>query len=176
MASTDGATAVEFALVSTPFILTLLFFLTAGWIIYLQQSLDAFTLTVARQVMIGAVQKAGTSDAATFKASYVCPTLPASFSCGDVVVNLYQVTEGSSPGGYYNYVNSTVTQVNVPSPLQPPGQFQAGTQGAYQYLQVLYPVTFFPSALATVLGSKATYNGAAAYVVMSTAAFRNEQY
>jgi hypothetical protein len=41
---------------------------------------------------------------------------------------------------------------------------------------VIYPITFMPAAFASILDSSATFNGAPAYLTVSTAAFRNELY
>ncbi len=79
-------------------------------------------------------------------------------------------------GTYYTYVNSDQSGLKIP-PLTPgSGQFTLGTQGQYQYLQVIYPVTFLPSFLTSLIATQATYQGKPAYLIISTAAFRVEQY
>lgn len=169
-----GAAAVEFALVSVMFITGLLFAMSVALVIFLQQQLDRATDVAARQIMNGTVQKSGyTSD--TFRTQSVCSTLPSFFSCSNVIVNVWTVTQGSSPGGYYTYVSGDVTRLLVPALSSSAAQFSPGVQGSYEYLQVIYPITFLPS-LVTSLFSTQTYNGSAAYLTMSTAAFRNEQY
>lgn len=169
-----GAAAVEFALVSVMFITALLFTLSVALVIFLQQQLDRATDVAARQIMNGTVQKTGYSGD-TFRTQVLCATLPSFFSCSNVIVNVWTVTQGSSPGGYYTYVSSDVSKLLVPQLTSTGAQFSPGVQGSYEYLQVIYPITFLPSLVTNLLSTQ-TYNGAAAYLTMSTAAFRNEQY
>ena len=86
------------------------------------------------------------------------------------------VPPGSSSSGYYTYVKSDLSGLAIP-PLTPgSGQYTLGTRGQFQYLLVIYPITFLPSAFASMLGGGATFNGAPAYLTVSTAAFRNELF
>ena len=86
------------------------------------------------------------------------------------------VAEAAQPAGYYALVNGDQSGLIIPSLSNAGAQFNPGNQGSYVYLQVIYPVTFLPAFVAKLLGANATYNGAAAYLAVSTAAFRNEQY
>ncbi|WP_092036775.1 TadE/TadG family type IV pilus assembly protein [Methylobacterium pseudosasicola] len=169
-----GAAAVEFALVAMLFILALLFVMTVATILFINQFLDYATTRAARQILTGAAQ-ASALDQASFKAS-LCRNLPATLKCSNLVVNLYVVPTGSSSSGYYTYVKSDLSGLAIP-PLTPgSGQYTLGTRGQYQYLLVIYPITFLPSAFASMLGGGATFNGAPAYLTISTAAFRNELF
>ena len=168
-----GSTAVEFALVSGALISTIMFIMTVGLILYYNQALDYATNKAARQIMVGAVQGAGTSQAA-FQ-TQVCSYLPAAFTCANVIVNVQTVTEAAGPAGYYAYANSGQTGLVLPTLSNASSQYSPGLQGSYEYVQVVYPITFIPSLFASILGT-ATYQGAPAYLVVSTAAFRNEQY
>ena len=147
--------------------------MVVGLILYFNQALDYATAKAARQVMIGTVQNAGTSQAA-FQ-TLVCSNLPAAFNCSNVIVNIQTATEAAQPGGYYAFVNSDQSALIIPTLSNSSAQYSLGSQGSYEYLQVIYPITFIPAALASYLG-RATYNGSAAYLAISTAAFRNEQY
>ena len=64
----------------------------------------------------------------------------------------------------------------IPTLSNGSAKFDVGIQASYVYLQVIYPITFLPRFLAGVLGNGATYNGSPAYLAVSTAAFKNEQY
>ncbi|MDP4002063.1 TadE/TadG family type IV pilus assembly protein [Methylobacterium sp. NEAU K] len=169
-----GAAAVEFALVAVLAIMSILFIMTVATILFLNQALDYATTRAARQILTGAAQ-GGALDQASFKAS-LCGYLPAALKCSNLVVNLYVVTPGTSPSGYYAYVKSDVSGLLIPSLTPSSGQYTLGTRGQYQYLLVIYPITFLPSAFASILGGGATYNGAPAYLTISTAAFRNELF
>lgn len=169
-----GAAAVEFALVGTLFILTTLFVMLAGAILYITEAVDYATNAATRDIMTGNAQ-ANSVTLGSFTQG-VCNRLPPGLLCSNLVINLYVVTPASQPGGYYGYVKSDISGLTIP-PLSPgSGQFTLGTQGAYQYLQVIYPVTFLPSGFAAMLSGGATFNGKAAYLAIGTAAFRNENY
>ncbi|MCJ2123639.1 TadE/TadG family type IV pilus assembly protein [Methylobacterium sp. J-077] len=169
-----GAAAVEFALVAMLFILVVLFIMTVATILFINQALDYATSRAARQILTGAAQ-ASALDQAGFRTS-LCQNLPASLKCSNLVINLYVVPTGTSPSSYYNYVKSDLSGLVIP-PLTPSsGQYTLGTRGQFQYLQVIYPITFLPSVFASMLGSGATFNGAPAYLTISTAAFRNELF
>lgn len=172
---TRGTTAVEFALVANALILTIVFIMMGGYLLYIGQALDRATAVAARQIMIGAVQKANMGQSA-FVTGVVCPALPLAISCSNVIVNVQTVAEAAGPAGYYGFVNANQTALTMPTLSNASATFTPGTQGAYVYMQVIYPVTFLPAFLANLLGANATYNGSAAYLEVSTAAFRNEQY
>lgn len=169
----SGATAVEFALIAPALIATVLFISLIGTIIYSNQALDYATNRASRQIMVGAAQSAGMSQSA-FQ-SLVCSYLSAAFTCANVIVNVQTVAEGAQPSGYYAFVNSNQTHLTIPALSNASAQYSLGIQGSYQYVQVVYPITFIPSMFASILGG-ATYKGSSAYLVVSTAAFRNEQY
>ncbi|MGH1569883.1 TadE/TadG family type IV pilus assembly protein [Methylobacterium sp. P31] len=169
-----GAAAVEFAFVAGLLIMAILFVMTVATVVFINQSVDYATTRASRQVLTGAAQTQAL-DQATFRAA-LCSHLPAVLKCSNLVVNLYVVTPGTSPSGYYSFVKSDMSGLAIP-PLTPgSGQYSLGPRGAYQYLLVIYPITFLPSAIASFLSGGVTYNGTPAYLMISTAAFRNELF
>ena len=171
----DGAAAVEFAVIAPMMVLSVVFIMIIALILYMNQVLDYATSQAARQIITGAAQTAGT-DQATFKAN-LCKKLPILMSCSNVVVNLYIVPPTSgTQSGYYAFVKPDLSGLLIPPLTSGAGQYNLGSRGTYQYLQVIYPITFLPSALASVLGAGATYNGSPAYLTIATAAFRNENF
>jgi len=169
-----GAAAVEFALVSSMLICTILFIMMVGLILYMNQALDYATSKAARQVMTGSVQKNGTNQS-DFRTQLLCPYLPTAMSCNNVIVNVQTLAEAAQPGGYYSFVRSDQRGLTIPTLANSGAQYNTGVQQSYVYIQVIYPITFLPGFLANMLGG-ATYNGSPAYLAISTAAFRNEQY
>lgn len=169
-----GAAAVEFALVAGLMILAILFVMTVATILFINQSIDYATTRASRQIMTGAAQTHAL-DQAGFRA-VLCGYLPAVLKCSNVMINLYVVPPGGSPSGYYSFVKSDMSGLAIPTLTPGSGQYTLGSRGAYQYLLVVYPITFMPAAFASILGSSATFNGAPAYLTVSTAAFRNELY
>lgn len=172
--ATSGAAAVEFALVGSIFIMTMMFVMIVGLISYISETLDYATTAAARDIFTGTAQ-ANSATLATFTQS-VCNRLPAGISCGNLVINLYVVPQAVQPSGYYSYVKSDLSGLTIPNLSPGTGQFTLGTRGQYQYLQVIYPITFLPSGLASVLSSGVTFNGKPAYLAIATTAFRNELF
>lgn len=171
----QGAAAVEFALVSSALLLTIVFVMMLGLILYLGQALDRATAVASRQIMIGAVQKAGLGQSG-FRTSYLCPALPAAMNCNDVIVNVKNLAKAPVANLYYSLLNSAQTGVAIPPLSNGSASFDPGIQGDYIYVEVIYPVTFLPSFMSSIVGTSASYNGTPAYLAVSTATFRNEQY
>jgi len=169
-----GSVAVEFALVSLTAVMLILFILCGGLILYLNQALDQATTQASRNVMTGAAQTAAISSS-DFRAQ-VCAGLPRTMTCANLIINLYTVNKEAGPGGFYRFVNADRSGLSLPDLSQGAGQFNLGVRGDYQYLQVIYPITFAPTPILKWLSGGATFNGAPAYLAISTAAFRNEQF
>ncbi|KQO80627.1 pilus assembly protein TadE [Methylobacterium sp. Leaf90] len=172
----EGSVAVEFALVGAAFILTLLFVMASALVGYINQTLDNATIRASRQILTGGLQSQ--SSAATLEGfkQTLCGYLPATLSCDNLIVNLYVVPKAGQPSGYYAYVSSDLSGVTVANLATGSGQFNLGSRGDYQYLQVIYPITFLPPQISYWLSGGATYKGKPAYLAVSAAAFRNEQY
>ena len=162
-------------MISSALIMSIIFVMAVWLYIYLSQALDYATYKAARQIMIGSAQTAAVQQSA-FAPTYVCPYLPGALTCGSVFVNIQTATEAAEPGGYYTYVTSNQSGLIIPQLSSAAMQYSLGTKGAYEYLQILYPVTFLPSFVTKLLGNGVVYNGSPAILLVSTAAFRNEQY
>lgn len=156
------------------FIFSLMLMCSVALVLFLNQQLDVATAAAARQILNGTVQKSGYTSS-DFRTNVVCAALPAIFSCGDVIVNVQTATVKVNPGGYYAFVNGATSGLVLPELSNAAPKYSVGVQGSYEYLQVIYPVTFLPAFVTSLLSSQ-TYNGTPAYLLMSTAAFRNEQY
>ena len=170
-----GAAAVEFAIVGSTFISVLLVTLFLFLLMFLNQSLDFATAKAARQIMTGAVQT-GAMSKDNFRAKVVCSYLSLAFDCNNVIVNVQTVTNSAQPNGYYSLVKSDQTGLIMPSLSNGSTQFDLGVQGSYVYLQVMYPMTQVPALFANIFSPGTMYNGVPAYTIVSTIAFRNEQY
>ena len=170
-----GSTAVEFALVGMMFMAVILFTMVVAEILYFGQKLDFATEQASRQVIVGKAQQQATPPTLADFTQARCGTLPAAMSCSDVIVNLYVVPKATAPG-YYAYVKADQSGLALPALTPGSGQFTLGSQGDYQSLQVIYPVTFLPSFMTAWLDASTMYNGKPAYLIISTAAFRVESY
>ena len=171
----SGAAALEFALVSFPFLIMLLFIMFVALAEFFGSEIDYAAQKAARQVMVGSVQTKATTQT-QFRTNYVCSYLPSVIPCSDVIVSLQTVTEAAQPSGYYQFVNSAATTLNIPQLDNSAVPFSPGSQGSYEYLQIVYPVTFFPNYIAKLISGGNLYKGSPAFLLVSTVAFRNESY
>ena len=154
---------------------TIMFTMMIAAILYTDQALDYATNKAARQIMIGTIQKGGVSQS-SFRTQYVCGYLPAVINCNNVIVNVQTLPEGVQPAGYYSLVQSNKNGIIIPALTNNGASFSTGIQASYEYVEVVYPITFLPAFMNKIFGNGTTYNGSPAYLVVSTAAFRNEQY
>lgn len=171
----DGAAALEFALVSLPFLAMIFFIMFIGLAEFLNLQIDYAMQKAARQVMIGTIQTKAVTQA-QFRTNYICAYLPVAISCNDVIVNLQTIQEAARPKGYYQLVDSNASSINIPQLSNSSTSFSPGSQGSYEYLQIIYPVTFMPSFIAKLISGGNNYNGSPAFLLTSTIAFRNESY
>ncbi|MCJ2084071.1 TadE/TadG family type IV pilus assembly protein [Methylobacterium sp. J-090] len=169
-----GAVAVEFAIVSLVAILVIVFTLSAGLVLYLNQALDYATAQASRQIITGSAQ-ATSLNSSNFRTS-LCGYLPKAMICDNVVINLYVVPKAAGPAGYYAFANADMSGLAIPDLSSGSGRYTLGIRGDFQYLQVIYPITLPPAAIMSWLSGRATYKGVPAYLAVSTAAFRNEQF
>ena len=153
----------------------ILFIMVVALIEYQSEALDYAVEKAARQIMTGQAQKQAVGQSA-FRTQMLCPYLPAAMNCSNVIISVQTVTPGAQPSGYYTLVNTTATQLVLPTMTVDAGPYSLGIQYSYEYLIVVYPVTFIPSFFARILGGGTTYMGLPAYLLVSTVAFKNEPY
>jgi Flp pilus assembly protein TadG len=177
---TNGASAVEFALVFPILIATILFLMSIGYVLFMGQALDYATQKAARQIKTGQVQTAGLTQT-QFQTNVVCPLLPSLFSCSNVIVNLQTIgtinsvpNDSNYPNEYLQFVNSSSTGLNLP-PLSTQTAYNPGQGQCYVYLQIVYPVPLWLAALSSSTAAT-TLNGQKVYLIMATATFLNEPF
>jgi len=168
-----GATAVEFALVAVPFLAMMFEILQNGMFVYFSGALDQAAIGAARQIMTGSVQNQSLT-AAQFRTQVLCPLLPAAMSCNNIVVNLQTFSEGEYPAGFYSFVNSTQTGINLPPLNNAQTSFCPGGDGQYVYLQVFYAMPITTIGWLPVVTT--TFNGSTVRLLSAAAAFKNEPY
>ena len=168
-----GATAVEFGLIGTPFLLTLFAVFEIGYSFYLSTTLDYAAQAGARAVGMGTIATAKMS-ASDFKTQILCPKLSSVFSCSNVFVNMTVVPAGQNPTGYYSYVNAARSALNRPALDSGSLAFCPGAGTSLVTLQVLYPASFFTSFFSST--ATTTFNGVKTHVLMSTVTFKSEPY
>ncbi|MDR3461643.1 MAG: pilus assembly protein [Beijerinckiaceae bacterium] len=179
---TRGATAVEFALIAPMLLVTIIFIMSIGYMIFMNQALDYATQKAARQIRTGQVQTDAITTQSAFATQIVCPLLPSFFTCSNVIVNsqnlgtLASITnDGVYPYEYNQFINTPQTGLTVPGLSNASTTFCTGNGSSFIFLQILYPVPFFLSFLSSSTIAT-TYNGTQVYLIMSTATFLNEPF
>ncbi len=164
-----GAAAVEFAVVSLPFITMLLFLVEIGYDFYAQVALDYGVQAAARQIQIGAAQ--GATNAAVFQTNYLCPALSGLLPCSSVSLNILPIP---ATGDYYAYVSATEHKNKS-------GQFDTSDYvfcpGHPNQLMLVQATYTSPSLIGLVVPAMATATaGGLVHVTLSSAAFINENF
>ncbi len=160
-----GTTAVEFALIALPFLLTLLAVFEFGSEFVFQTALDEATTDSSRQIRTGALQSTGTGSPSSMAAA-ICSNLKfASSGCtGKLSVDVR--------------VFQSLSAVSTPNPFSSgaldPAQlsFQLGGPGNIVLVTTYYQWTVFVPGLSQFMTP--LNNGQ--IVIKSTVAFRNEPY
>jgi Flp pilus assembly protein TadG len=166
----SAATAVEFGLIAVPFMAMMLEILQNAFFVYVSGALDQATVAAARQIMTGSVQNQSLT-AAQFRTQILCPMLPLTMSCNNVIVNIQNYSESS---GFTSFLNAAQTSIVVPPLNNTKTSFCPGGTGQYVYVQVFYAMPLLIAAWLPVVTT--TYNGATVRLVSAAAAFKNEPF
>src|SRR4051794_12899922 len=83
----EGTAAIEFAVISVPFLALLFAILESGIIFLANQTLETAATTAGRLILTGQVQAALTQNPNYDFHRKVCDSLPALFSCNKVYVD-----------------------------------------------------------------------------------------
>lgn len=163
LGDSKGATAVEFALVATPFLALIIALIQTFLVFFAQQLLESVVHQSARLIMTGQVQAQQMSQAA-FKQK-VCDQIVIFFSCTGIMVdvqvaNTWTTADTSMPPLTYN---SSGQVSNV-------WQYNPGSAGDIVVLRVTYvwPVMLGP------LGFNLSNMSNGNRQLMASAAFQNE--
>ena len=156
-----AAAALEFAIVSVPFLGLVLGLAAVALDLYLQQALDLALHNAVRQVQLGRVPS--TYSAGDFAAKVFCPAFAVFAPCANLLVVLQPVTD---------YQSALVVPTPPAAQLGQPGAFCTGTPGQLMFARVVY--------LAPIIGqiwpwaTQTSINGTAGTALVSSAAFANE--
>jgi len=159
----DGAAAVEFAMVATPFLALTFAIIESAMVFFAGQSLEAATASAARLILTGQAQTAGYS-ASDFK-TQVCSRVAGLFDCSNGVYvdvktyNNFSSVSSTPPvsGGQLNTSNMTYTP---------------GGPGCIVKVSIYYQWPIYVSLLGNNLSN---LNGNKRLLV-ATSVFRNEPY
>jgi Flp pilus assembly protein TadG len=160
----SGATAIEFAIIGSSFMLMVLAAFECGYMLFVQSVLDNAARDAARLVRTGQAQQSGTAQS-TFS-TLLCNEVGSIIGCGSLV---YQAQ-------VFNDWSSAQTAVNTPATRDSNGNFissgfSAGTAGQIMVVTVTYNYPFFTPWIGGAVG-----NGTNSALLSSTVVFQNEPY
>lgn len=174
-----GATAVEFALVATPFIALLVALLQTALVFFAQRALDEITEEASRYILTGQAQNA--SMTASQFANYVCTgdqtltkLVNALFTCSKLLVNAqsYSTFAAASTNDPIAGFNSSDKPVDANGNVLTLA-WSPGNPGDIVVLQVMYQWPVIGGPLGFNL---ATANGNGTRLLASIAVFKNEPF
>ena len=163
MRETEGATAVEFALVVTPFLALLFAIMQTALIFFAGQTLETAASDAGRLILTGQAQTTGLTQA-TFKDA-VCAKIFGLFDCQkDVYVDVKKYT--------------TFATVDLSKPVDSDGNlktdftYQPGGPCEIVVVRLLYQFPVFVS----LLGLNLSDMSGGKRLLIATSVFRNEPY
>ena len=159
----DGAAAVEFALVATPFLALVFAIMETALVFFAGQTLEAAVTNSSRLILTGQAQTAGLTQA-TFK-NKVCEQIVGLFDCaGGLHVNVRTYTSFSAASTTPPYNNGQLDTSQM--------QYQPGGPGDVVVVSLYYQWPIYVSLLSNNLANQNGNNR----LLIATAAFRNEPY
>lgn len=160
--SESGATAIEFALVVAPFMISIFSFFEIGLVLLAQEELQTATSQASRLIMTGSAQSQ--SLTASQLQQQVCSHLDITFDCTHLYVNVQTFSSFSS--------------VSMLNPIQKGAvntkllNYSTGNPGDIVLMQVFYQLP----VVTAFMGSTLTNLSGNYRLIQATAVFRNEPY
>ena len=159
----DGAAAVEFALVATPFLALIFAIIETAMVFFAGQSLEAAVTVSSRLILTGQAQTSGLTQA-TFK-NQVCTQIVSLFDCANkLYVNVQKYTDfgSASTTPPYNAGQLDTTKMN----------YVPGGPGDVVVVSLYYQWPIYVSLLSNNLANQNGNNR----LLIATTVFRNEPY
>jgi Flp pilus assembly protein TadG len=163
--SEDGATAVEFAIVSAPFFALLIALFQSALVFFAGRVLDETVSEASRVIMTGQAQTQGMTK--NQFATWVCSNTIALFNCNNFIINVQNYSTFSAA----NTTTPTLT-FDAKGNVTNTWNYSLGNPGDIVVVQVMYqwPVVLGP--LSFTLANLSNGNR----LLLSSAAFKNEPY
>jgi Flp pilus assembly protein TadG len=163
-----GATAVEFALIATPFLALIAALIQTFLLFFAQSQLELAVRLSARQILTGQVQTQDASltqaQASTAFHQTVCNNAVILFTCSGVMVDVQVASQWSSANtGLPTLTYDSSGSVNNL-------QFNPGNAGDIVVVRVMYMWPVFFGPIAFNMANQPNGNR----LIMATAAFQNE--
>jgi Flp pilus assembly protein TadG len=165
----SGAAAIEFAILSAPFIALMLAILQVTLIFFAQEALETTVEASARLVLTGkAPTTAGGMTAAQAQAAFsaaVCANSPGLFTCANFMIDLQPVSTFANAN-----VTAPVLTYNSSGQVTNAWTYNPGNPGDIMVMRVMYQWPVFMGPLGLNLSNLPK----SMRLLMSTAVFRNE--
>lgn len=165
----SGATAVEMAMIATPFFALLFAIITLGYRFFAAEALDTAAADAARTIMTGATQSnAAVTNAQTFRDQVLCSAtkriFPIFMDCSKAVVDVRTITYSDT----FNITASGLLTGSIANSYAP------GAGGDMVVVRIAYGL---PAVAAGLTGGGAiTVGGAQVYPLLGVAVIRNEPF
>jgi Flp pilus assembly protein TadG len=166
LAACEGVAAVEFAIVSIPFLVILFSILELGALFMGSTAIEAATVTAARQIRTGQLQQGGSANAAGFR-TLVCngmSWISASDCNANLSVDVRTFDDFSDIKVAPPIKDGAIDQTQL--------TFDAGKPCSIVLVRVFYPWTLFTPVLEPGLPNL----GPNQRLLSTTVAFRNENW
>ena len=132
----SGVTAIEFSLVAMPFLAIICAVFEIGFYDFQNEMLANSVNLAARAMLTGNLQTAGVTSSQAFVNQYICPNLPTSFTCANLIVDVRSTTTFAAGDTTKDIYNSSTNE------------FCPGQPGQIMVLRVAYPLpAVFPANL-----------------------------
>jgi len=181
----SGIAAVEFVILLPLFIGLSFMIAQVGLYFYFSTTLYYVTQKATRQILTGGVANQGLT-AAQFRSQILCPLLPGSMSCSNIITNIQVVPawSGDTSGGFYSLTNKvnnssnplgyTMTGLTTPPMNNNLTSFCIGAAGSIIAAQVYYAMPVI--GISEMLTNAATFNGQSVIFISATSVFKNEPF
>jgi len=161
----SGATAVEFALVATPFLALIIAMMQTMLVFFAERALDEVVSEASRIIQTGQAQASNMTQSQF--ASWICQNTisPALFSCGGFMVNVQNYSAFSSAS-----TSMPTLTFNSQGQVTNSWNYQTGNPGDIVVVQVMYQWPIMLGPLGFNLSNLANGNR----LLMSTSVFKVE--
>src|SRR5579872_3511596 len=161
----NGATAVEFSLVSAPFLALLTGIIQTFLVFFAGSQLETIVSKTSRLILTGQAQDQGLSQSAF--ATKLCANVAVLFNCSGLMIDVQAYSSFSTA----NTASPTLT-FNAQGQVTNTWQYNPGGPGQIVVVRVMYQWPVFLGPLGFNLSNLSNGNR----LLMATAAFKNEPY
>ena len=166
---TNGATAIEFALFSIPFLFILIGIIEMGLMFTAATLLQGATDDAARLIRTGQAQNSGSAQ--TMFEDMLCDKVSIFIPCGQLMYEVIRIDDEDGFSGASTNANIAQPQIDADGNLQI-GEFDPGEENSLVLVRAAYRYPLMTPFIAPFLAD----NNDGKRLLMSTAIVQNEPY